>query len=581
MPIFRQLKHLPRYQRIVGVFARHGFGSFIEQFRLDRYLPLPVNLIRHRDRHEKITPAHHFRLALEELGPTFIKLGQIVSTRPDLLPADFIIELARLQDSVKPEPWDEIEALLIEEYGPEYRDLFPEIDPEPLGSASLSQVHAGRLVGGEQIVLKIQRPNIVKTIETDLEILTELARLAQRTDWGQLYDPVNIVKDFAYVMVNELDFRMEGVNADRFRANFAHERGLYIPTIYWDYCTRRVLVEERLCGIKIDQIEAIDATGLDRRKIAARAANLFVKEIIEDGFFHADPHPGNFYILDRRPDQSSPMDPAEKPASTPDLDEKSFSGDEFLIGAMDFGMVGFVSQSDRFNLLLAFMLASRRDSKGLVEHLVRIGAVSTGEDLSRLEFEIDRLLVRYQGIALKHIQSRQVVEDLMQLAFEHRVHLPTDFWLLFKTLTMMDGLARRIDPEIDVFAILGAPVRKLVREMHLPWIFGPQLLGDLQDLALALKDLPATGEHLLRSIQTGNLPVSFQMGMKKDTLDRLDRLSTRISLSVLIAAFILGQALLFEVARQSPMAMALLVAGFIASLLLGLWYVITMLKSSK
>lgn len=584
MPHFWQIKHLPRYNHIMSVFARHGFGSFIEQLRLDHYLPLPVNLL-HRGHHpEPVTAAQHFRLAIEELGPTFIKLGQIVSTRPDLLPADFLVELSRLQDSVQPEAWEAVEGLLVQEYGPDYSSLFSEIDPIPLGSASLSQVHAARLADGSRVVLKIQRPNIVKTIETDLEILSELARLAQHTEWGKLYDPVNIVKDFAYVLVNELDFRMEGVNADRFRANFTGEHHLHIPTIYWDYCTRRVLVEERLSGIKIDQVEAIEAAGLNRHTVAAWAANIIVKEIIEDGFFHADPHPGNFFVMDRNADLSAASDAdaaGDEPAAEAETAASYYIQRDIVIGAMDFGMVGYVSQSDRFNLLMAFTLAARRDSKGLVEHLVRIGAVSADDDLARLEYEVDRLLIRYQGIALKHIQTRQVVQELMQLAFEHRIHLPTDFWLLFKTLTMMDGLARKIDPDVDVFAILGKPVRKLVRDMHLPWVFGPQLMNDLQDLAFAFRDLPATGEHLLRSIQSGNLPFSFQMGMKKETLDRMDRLSTRISLSVLIAAFILGQALIFDVARQNSVAMALLIAGFMASLMLGLWYVITMLRGPK
>jgi ubiquinone biosynthesis protein len=601
MASFWRVRHFQRYHKLIGVFARHGFGSFIEAIRIDRYLPLPPAMFRQPAHPAHLTPAEHFRLALEELGPTFIKLGQIVSTRPDLLPADFIVELNKLQDSVRPEPWEAIDALLEQEFGPDYTSHFPEIDRQPLGSASLSQVHAALLEDGSPVVLKVQRPNISRIIEEDLEILIELAGIAQRTEWGKLYNPVDIVKDFAYVLQSELDFRLEGVNADRFRSNFAGERRLYIPKIYWDYCTRRVLVEERLSGIKIDRVEALEAAGFDREAVATLAADIVVKEIIEHGFFHADPHPGNFFVMDHFPCDDEQPEIDEEPVELTETPETGSddNGDEdeeeeaaaeqadrrqtspVVIGAMDFGMVGYVTQTDRLNLLQAFLLASRRDSRGLVEHLSRIGAFSPGQDPSRLEYELDRLLTRYQGIALKHIESRQVAEELMQLAYQHRIRLPTDFWLLFKTLTMMDGLARQIDPDIDVFLALSKPVKRLVRTMHLPWVFGPQAVNDVQTLVFALKDLPSTMERLVRALQRGELPLSFQIGIKKETMDRVDRVSTRISLSVLIAAFIVGLALMFDVASENRMALVLVVTAFITSLLLGIWYIITVMRSGR
>jgi len=520
-------------------------------------LPLPRVLLRQPPYPPHISPADHLRLALEELGPTFIKLGQIGSTRPDLMPTEFVVELAKLQDNVSPEPWSNIQALLTDEYGQDYKQIFVEIDPCPLGSASLAQVHAGKLSDGTPVVLKLQRPNIMATIEADLEILADLANLAQRTDWGSQYNPVEILNNFAFTLHNELDFRLEGANADRFRANFADEAHLYIPKIYWEWSTRRALVEERLEGIKIDQGDALDQAGFDRRQVAQTAANIVIKEVLEDGFFHADPHPGNFYVM--RDDVTGGL----------------------LIGGMDFGMVGYISHTDRLNLLQAFMLAARIDSAGLVEHLVRIGAVSSQADLGKLEHDLDLMLNRYHGLSLKHIYTHKLIIELMEIAYRHRLTLPPDFWLLFKTLSMLDGLARQLDPEINVFDILSPPVERLVHRMYLPWVWGPAFMNDLETLAFAVRDAPQIGERILRGLQRGEIPFSMKAGLSKDTLDRIDRVTTRLSISLLVAAFIIGTALIFPTARDSRMAMAFLVVGFILSIGLGVWFIVSILRSGR
>jgi ubiquinone biosynthesis protein len=318
-----------------------------------------------------------------------------------------------------------------------------------------------------------------------------------------------------------------------------------------------VLVEEQLSGIKIDQGDVLEAAGFNRRQVAEIATGIVVKEVLEDGFFHADPHPGNFYVM--RDDVTG----------------------EILVGAMDFGMVGYISHTDRLNLMQAFMLAVRMDTAGLVEHLVRVGAVAPQGDLAKLEHDLDRLLDRYQGLSLKHIYTRQLIEELMTVAYTHHLALPTDFWLLFKMLTMMDGLARQLDPEINVFALFSPPIKRLMQHMYLPWSWGPSFLSDIETLAFALRDSPGIIERILRGLQRGELPISFKAGVNQETLDRLDRVSTRISISLLVAAFIVGTALIFPVARDSSMAMAFLVVGFVLSLGLGVWFMISTLRGGK
>jgi ubiquinone biosynthesis protein len=265
--LFHRPRHLKRYHQIITVLAQHGFGSALEYLQMHRQISLPKRLLK-QDSNARISPAEYLRLALEELGPTFIKLGQALSTRPDLLPVEFISELCKLHDDVPPVPWEAIHASLVEELGEYPEEIFAYIDPDPLASASLAQVHAATLKDGSQVVVKVQRPNILSTIETDLEILHDLAVVAQRTTAGQIANSVEIVDDFTYTLFNELDYRREGRNAERFRANFAKETHLYIPKVYWEYSSRRLLVMERIQGIKINDIEALDAAGFDRHQVA-------------------------------------------------------------------------------------------------------------------------------------------------------------------------------------------------------------------------------------------------------------------------------------------------------------------------
>lgn len=567
---FRRARNIRRFNKIITVLARHGFGSFLEYLQVGRYLPLAPRIFKQKAEPNHLSPAEHFRLALEELGPTFIKLGQILSTRPDIFPPQFIVELSKLQDKVPPTPWEAVHALLEGEYSCEPEKIFAEIDPLPLGSASLAQVHAAVLPDGSRVVLKVQRPSIRRTIDADLDILNELASLAQRTSWGQLYDPVEIVSQFAFTLYNELDYRFEGFNADRFRANFAKEPHLYIPKVYWDFSTSKVIVLERLEGIKIDDFAALDAAGIDRRQVAMHASRMLIQEIMQDGFFHADPHPGNFFVM---PMQTSA--PEGRPA---DLAENS---SEIMIGAMDFGMVGHISHVDRLNIIQAYNLASKSDTRGVVEHMLRIGAISSQVDTQSLERDIDRMINRYRGLTLKHIETRRVIEELMQIAFRYHIELPSDLWLLFKTLTMMDGLARRLDPDFDLFAEFEPNVRRIILDQYLPWVWGPSFIEELGSLAYLAKDIPGIGERLLRGLQRGELPFSMSMGADKHTLDRLDQVSTRFSLSILVAAFILGLALLLPVASGNHLAIGLVVIGFLIALSLGVWLAVSILRSGK
>jgi ubiquinone biosynthesis protein len=353
---FLRPRQLNRYRKIAEVMARHGFGAVVAEMGLGGALNLPRRLLRREPMPAtRRTAAHHLREALEELGPTFVKLGQIASTRPEILPPAFTEELSKLQDDVPPAPWEEIKPLLEEELGRPIEEVFLALDPEPIASASLAQVYAALLEDETQVVVKVQRPNIERTITTDLAIINDMARLAaERLSWTAAYDPVGLAEEFGTALMAELDYGREGRNADRFRENFADAPYIFVPKVYWRYSSRRVLIQERISGIKPDNIERLDAEGYDREELAMHAARFIIQEILEDGYFHADPHPGNLVIL---------------PGN--------------IIGLIDFGTVGYLDDTDRANLIRLYVAIIQFDVDAIVDQLIRMRIAGPDVDESQ------------------------------------------------------------------------------------------------------------------------------------------------------------------------------------------------------
>ena len=554
---FRSVRHIQRYREIAQVLIRHGFGELVEAVGLLPYLSLPRRLLfRGRAPASPIGIPQRLRLTLEELGPTFVKLGQVLSTRPDLLPPSYITELVKLQDTVPPADWEPIRAQIEAELGASPEDLFPTLDPVPIAAASLSQVHTAALPDGTEVIVKVQRPHIQATIETDLEILFDLARLLQaRTPLGEIYNLPEIAEEFATTLRAELDFCREGGNADRFRANFANEPYLHIPQVYWDFTTRRVLVLGRIRGIKIDDTEALDAAGHDRRRIALNAARIIIKEILEDGFFQADPHPGNFAVM-----------PGE------------------VIGAMDFGMVGHLSHRTRTDLIRLYIVAVQLDEEGIVDQLIRMGAVSGTVDRAGLRRDVTRLLHKYYGMPLEAIRAREMIDETMPIAFRHHLHLPSELWLLGKALAMMEGIALKLVPDFDVFAVSKPYVRRLTWQMASPHIWGPSVLKGASDWAELLGLIPRVGSQLLTRAERGELEFTLRHKELDQALARMDRSANRLSLSVLLAALIVGLALFiptFNLAEQWGLATILVITSFVGVSLLGLWLVFSIWRSGR
>ena len=550
-------RHLNRYRKIVEVFARHGFGALLGQLDLDRRIIPPRYWFR-KERPEPPgrTPAEHLRLALEELGPTFVKFGQIISTRPDLLPPEYIAELSRLQDEVPPLPWEIIKPRIESELGQTIEDLFAYINPTPIAAASLGQVHSATLHDGQRVVIKVQRPDIRRNINLDLDIMRDLAGLAQEnTSLGKLYDFRGVVEEFAVALISELDYRREGRNADRFRENFKKKPYLIIPHVYWEYTTERILMMQRISGIKINNIEAIDQAGYDRHQVALHAANMIIQEILEDGYFHADPHPGNFVVME---------------------------GD--AIGIMDFGRVGYLDSSDTAILVRLFIYAVQMDTAGIVDQLIRLGVADEQTDRRALERDLRRVIQRYYGLPLREISVRELIVDLTALAFRYHLRVPSNLWLLLNTLAMMEGVGLTLDPEFDIFEVSEPYVRRFVLRLWLPTEWGPSVIRGATDWADLLLTFPRESQILLRQATRGTFSANLHLPDLKDTTDRLDRIANRLIITILVAAILLGSAILIPNADLTwPWGIVtwVLVGAFLVSLFLSIWLMWNIWRSGR
>ncbi len=552
----QRARHLRRYREIIGVLAKHGYWALIEQLGLVSLVTWPTRLRRREPPPPPYTLSQRARIAIEELGPTFIKLGQMLSVRPDLVPPEFLIELARLQDEVRPAPWSEMVTVLETEYRGAWQKIFASFDTTPLASASLGQVYAATLYDGTEVVVKVQRPGIRAVIEEDLDILRDLAELAQeRTALGEIYNLVDVVEEFAFTLRNELNYVQEGRNADRLRENMRHLEVVYVPRVFWEYTTERVLVLERIRGVKISDVAGLEAAGLDPRQVVLNAAEMIVQQALVDGFFHADPHPGNIYVLEGN-----------------------------VLGLMDFGMMGYLSRRVREDLIRLFIVSVLMDSEGIVEQLVRMSAVRAGIDRTRLRRDIERILTRYYGLPLKYIRAREVIRDLLPIMYRHHISLPSDLWLLGKTLMMWEGLALQLYPDFDFFAVADPYVRRFLRQARAPRVVVRQLALVLNRWGNLLVEAPEHIRALLLQMEQGHIQVHVRETADRHRFILLDRVGNRLALALLLAALIIGLGNVIprlDFTWPWPLSTWLVVPGFLMAVLLSLWLLWNMVRGYR
>jgi ubiquinone biosynthesis protein len=549
--------HLNRYRQIAEVLLHHGMGYLVNTLGLERFVPFRGELHRYERIGKRHTRPEHVRMAFEELGATFIKLGQILSTRADILPPEYIAELAKLQDQAPPVDSAAIEEIIVKELGRPIEEIFATFDPVPVAAASIGQAHAATLRDGTEVIVKVRRPGVVEQVEEDLEIIQNLAASASRRwEFADHYDLPGLAQEFAHTLRAELDYIREGRNAERFAVNCADDPlSIHIPSIYWETSTARMLTLERIRGIKINDLAALDAAGIDRPALAERAVRVILKMILEDGFYHADPHPGNFFI-----------EPGGR------------------IGLIDYGMVGIVDERTQQQLVDIFLSITNQDSERLVDTMLRLGFTRQRVDREQMERDLEHLLSQYYGKAFGEIDMGVVLSEALSVVQRHHLQLPSNLALLLKTLLMDEALGTMLDPSFNMTGMLEPYSKRLVqRQFSLDyWLRNLGKAG--VDAARLGLELPQQLRRLMSDLERGNIEV----GVKADTLtpiiNDVKLLVNRLVLGIIAAAFIIGVAILLVVYHPVVglwWVGVLFFIGFTFAFALGIYLALAIIRSRK
>lgn len=506
----KRLQHIKRYREIALAFSKSGFGYIVEELGLDEVLSLPKRLLMKQDsEHVEKTRGERIRLFLEEMGPTFVKIGQVASTRPDLVPEDIINELSKLQSHVPPFPYEEVETLMEESLGARVSDIFDTLEHEAIGSASIGQVHRGVLTTGEAVAVKVQRPNIEKIVRNDLEILHNLAMMAEsRLEWARQYQLRDMIEEFSRAIIDELDYTIEGRNTEKIGRQFTDDETVHIPAIFWDVTTKNVLVMEYIDGIGISDFDAIDQNGYSRERLAERLTHAIFHQILIEGFFHGDPHPGNITIME----------------------------DE-VIGFMDFGMVGKMTKEMKANfgsLLIAMM---RKDADGVVRAITRMGVVPDEVDMKALKKDAELLRDKYYDIPLSRMNLGEAVQDIFDIANKHRIKLPTDFTMLGKTILTLESIVRQLDPDFSIVDVAEPFGRQLLKERYNPKNISDRAWHQWLDFSDDLQDTSHNLHEFSKGLKKKKVPVELELRRSEQFMKRLDRLGNRLSFSIVLLSF--------------------------------------------
>jgi len=506
-------RHLHRVGQIAEVLSKHGLSSLCSALGLQRFAFTTKPPSEHAAAY---TPPEHLRMALEELGATFVKLGQLLSTRADLLPPEYLAELSKLQDSVPPVPSHQIEHLLVKELGKPIHEAFASFDAKPLAAASIGQTHLATRKDHVRVVVKVQRPGVAEQVENDLEILRNLVAAAnEHWEAGKQYDLVGLEQEFEQTIREELDYSHEARNAERFAANFEGDESVHIPRVFSDTSTSRVLTLERVSGIKVNDQAKLHRAHIDRTTLAQRGAQIVMKMIFEDGFFHADLHPGNLFV--------------------------EHGGRVALI---DFGMTGTLDERTRDCLADLIIAIGNRDFDQLTEVFLDLGRSTKPVDRNALQLDLEHLIKPCYGKELKEIKLAPLLNGVFSALRKHCLHLPADLTLLLRSVIMAEGMGASLNPAFDLMTVIEPYAERMTERQYSPLRWLGKLGPAGMEMARLSVALPQQMRRVLGDIKRGD----FAIGVRAESLEpfalRLENLSNRLVMSILAGAFIVGSAVL-------------------------------------
>jgi len=553
----RTYRHLNRYRHILAVFLSYGFDELLDLLNLDQFITSGLKLVS-RDRSKPInrfSRAERIRMAIEELGPTYVKLGQILSTRPDLIPIELVNELSRLQDKVPPCSFSEISLVIEKELGTGPDEAFASFEEEPLAAASIGQVYRAVLESGEEVAVKVQRPGMKKIIEVDLEIMLHLATLMERhIAEVAFYRPVKIVEEFARALEKEIDYATEATSMERMAGDYADDPDYYIPRVYREKSTSRVLTMELVDGIKISDIARLEADGLDKQAITRKGADFYLSQIFEQGFFHADPHPGNIYIL-----------PGE------------------VICLFDFGMMGMVDLHTREDFVDLVDNVVHKQPAKTIRVLLKLTDWDHEPDMRQLEKDATEFMERYLFKSLKDIEIGKLLNRLMDLAARHQLRIPPDTFLMMKALATVEGVARMLDPDFDMISRTAPFIEKVKLARFRPERIADDILRYGTELLHFLDRFPKDLLHITRQVRRQKFVVRYVNEQQDALIAAQHQISNRIAFAVIIAALLVGSALIV-VSKTPPLFYGISLIGLIGFLfaaVMGIWLLIAILRKGR
>jgi len=554
-------RNLGRLSEIAQVMVRHGFGYFLEAHKLTDLLP-------GRSAEARIAAAaaangngsargQHLREVLDELGPTFVKFGQLLSTRPDIVPEDIIVELRGLQDDVRPFPFEQAERVIEDELGNTLERLFLDFDPIPVAAASIGQVHRATLPNGRRVAVKVQRPGAPRQIDADLALLYQAARLArERIRALDFIDTRSLVDEFARQLRQELDYRLEARNAQVFYRNFAGSHRVHVPRVYWQYTRARVLTLEWLDGVQLADVDSTSLSVEERRDVAYRMTETWMTMIFRHGFFHGDPHPANILL----------------------------TGEAGSIGLVDFGAVGKLTDDDMTKLTRLFIDAANENVEQLPKRLSDLGVRYPKERQEEFLAELREVYYRYYGASLSEIDPTQVIREAFQLIYSLNLHLPTRFVLLDRAIATLGSVGAELYPDFNVFEVSRPYARDLMLERFTPQRMARRARRDAVRYAQILAEAPLQFHDFMEEIRDGQIEVGFVHKGLDDFLENMQRVANRLVIALIVAGGLIGSSLIGIFATAGPQLLGvniISIVGFVLSSVLGIWLLWGVIRSGR
>ncbi|HSO02111.1 MAG TPA: AarF/UbiB family protein [Gaiellaceae bacterium] len=549
-------RKIGRLSEIAQVAVRHGFGYFFERHKLTDLLPWTARVEPAPDPAVGSDRGRHLREMLDELGPTFVKFGQLLSTRPDVVPPDIVAELRGLQDDVRPFPFAQVREVVEEELGLTLEQAFLRFEELPIAAASIGQVHRATLPNGDEVVVKVQRPNAPRQIESDLALLYQAARLIkERVRALDFIDAHELVDEFARFIRQELDYKLEARHADTFGRNFVDSELVVVPKVYWDYSGARMLTLQYLDGVQLRDLDLETTSFEERRELAYRVTETWMEMIFRHGFFHGDPHPANVLVLDGA-----------------------------RIGLVDFGLVGKLTDEDMARLTRLFIDAATENVDALPRRLAELGVRYPREREEEFATALRELYYRYYGASLSDIDPIQVIREAFGLIYSMNLHLPTRFVLLDKAIATLGAVGVDLYPEFNVFEVARPYARELMLERFSPARLASQAQREGRALLGIARELPYQIHDVLQEVRDGQIEVGFVHKGLDEFMHKLDVAINRVVVALVVAGGLLGSAMIGIFATEGPQIFGvhfLSVIGFLLSGTLGGWLLVGVLRSGR